>query len=108
MQHDVSVVGAGHNGLTAAAYPAKAGRKVVVRRVYSSADLEETFGINEGNIFHGDISLEQMFFMRPLPQWSQFQTPIFRSCLCGAGTHPGGGLTDAPGYNSAHAILKYS
>ena len=79
---------------------------VIARRVYTPVDLEETFGITEGNIFHGDISLEQMFFMRPLPEWSQYRTPVYRLYLCGAGTHPGGGVTGAPGYNAAGAILK--
>ena len=81
---------------------------VIARRVYTPLDLEETFGISEGNIFHGDISLEQMFFMRPLPEWAQYRTPIERLYLCGAGTHPGGGVTGAPGYNAAHAILRNS
>ncbi len=79
---------------------------IVARRVLTPADLEETFGITEGNIFHGDISLEQMFFMRPLPGWSQYRTPIDGLWLCGAGTHPGGGVTGAPGYNAAHMILR--
>lgn len=79
---------------------------VVARRVLAPPDLEQTFGITEGNIFHGDISLEQMFFMRPLPEWSQYETPIDALYLCGAGTHPGGGVTGAPGYNAAHAILR--
>ena len=78
---------------------------VIARRVFSPADLEERFGITEGNIFHGDISMEQMFFMRPLPRWSQYRTPIDGLFLCGAGTHPGGGVTGAPGYNAAHRIL---
>lgn len=78
---------------------------VVARRVYTPVDLEATFGITEGNIFHGDISLEQMFFMRPLPRWAHYKTPIQNLWLCGAGTHPGGGVTGAPGYNAAHAIL---
>ncbi len=79
---------------------------VIARRVYTPVDLEEIFGITEGNIFHGDLSLEQMFFMRPLPRWAHYKTPIERLFLCGAGTHPGGGVTGAPGYNAAHAILK--
>ncbi|MDH3621257.1 MAG: NAD(P)/FAD-dependent oxidoreductase [Gammaproteobacteria bacterium] len=79
---------------------------VVARRVYTPVDLETTFGITEGNIFHGDISLEQMFFMRPLPRWAHYRTPIDNLWLCGAGTHPGGGVTGAPGYNAAHAILR--
>jgi len=79
---------------------------VIARRVYTPLDLEQTFGITEGNIFHGDISLEQMFFMRPLPRWSRYETPVDNLYLCGAGTHPGGGVTGAPGYNAAHAILR--
>ena len=79
---------------------------VIARRVYTPPDLERTFGISEGNIFHGDISLEQMFFMRPLPRWAHYRTPIANLYLCGAGTHPGGGVTGAPGYNAAHRILR--
>ncbi len=79
---------------------------IIARRVYTPADLEATFGITEGNIFHGDIALEQMFHMRPLPGWSQYRTPVRGLYLCGAGTHPGGGVTGAPGFNAAHAILK--
>jgi len=79
---------------------------VIARRVYAPPDLEQTFGITEGNIFHGDISLEQMFFMRPLPGWAQYRTPVEGLYLCGAGTHPGGGVTGAPGYNAARTILK--
>ena len=79
---------------------------VIARRVFTPADLETTFGITEGNIFHGDISLSQMFFMRPLPGWACYRTPVEGLYLCGAGTHPGGGVTGAPGYNAAHAILR--
>ena len=79
---------------------------VIARRVLTPVDLEETFGITEGNIFHGDISLEQMFFMRPLPRWAHYKTPIGNLWLCGAGTHPGGGVTGAPGHNAARAILR--
>lgn len=79
---------------------------VIARRVLTPPDLEAQFGITEGNIFHGDISLQQMFFMRPLPEWSQYGTPIKGLYLCGAGTHPGGGVTGAPGYNAAHRILQ--
>lgn len=81
---------------------------VVARRVYTPLDLEQTFGITEGNIFHGDISMEQLFFMRPLPGWAHYETPIRGLFLCGAGTHPGGGVTGAPGYNAAHRILRSS
>ena len=79
---------------------------VIARRVFAPPDLEGRFGITEGNIFHGDISLEQMFFMRPLPGWSHYKTPISGLVLCGAGTHPGGGVTGAPGYNAARMVLS--
>jgi phytoene dehydrogenase-like protein len=79
---------------------------VIARRVYTPYDLEQTFGITEGNIFHGDINMGQLFFMRPVPGWSQYRTPVDRLYLCGAGTHPGGGVTGAPGYNAARRILK--
>jgi len=79
---------------------------VIARKVYTPYDLEKTFGITEGNIFHGDINLGQLFFMRPLPGWAQYRTPIDGLYLCGAGTHPGGGVTGAPGYNAARRILR--
>ena len=89
-----------------ARYAPNVPNSIVARRVYTPVDLEETFGITEGNIFHGDISMQQMFFMRPLPKWAHYKTPIENLYLCGAGTHPGGGVTGAPGYNAAHTILK--
>jgi phytoene dehydrogenase-like protein len=79
---------------------------IIARRVLTPLDLERTFGITEGNIFHGDLSLDQMFFMRPLPGWSRYRTPIAGLYLCGAGTHPGGGVTGAPGHNAAHVMLE--
>ena len=79
---------------------------VVARDVITPLDLERRFGITEGNIFHGDIRMDQLFFMRPLPGWAHYRTPIEGLYLCGAGTHPGGGVTGAPGYNAARQILK--
>jgi phytoene dehydrogenase-like protein len=79
---------------------------VVARRVLSPWDLQQTFGITEGNIFHGDIAADQLFFQRPVLGWSGYKTPISGLYLCGAGTHPGGGVTGAPGYNAAHQVLR--
>ena len=79
---------------------------VVGRDVITPLDLERRFGITEGNIFHGDIRLDQLFFMRPMPGWAHYRTPIEGLYLCGAGTHPGGGVTGAPGYNAARTILR--
>ena len=79
---------------------------VIARKVFTPFDLEQTFGITEGNIFHGDINMGQLFFMRPLPGWAQYRTPVDGLYLCGAGTHPGGGVTGAPGYNAARRVLQ--
>jgi phytoene dehydrogenase-like protein len=79
---------------------------ILVRQVLTPLDLERTYGLTEGNIFHGDLTLEQLFFMRPVPGWSQYRTPIAGLYLCGAGAHPGGGVTGAPGHNAAHQVLR--
>ncbi len=79
---------------------------VIARRVLTPRDLEQRFAITEGNIFHGDITLDQLFFNRPLAGWAHYRTPIEGLFMCGAGTHPGGGVTGAPGYNAAHVILS--
>ena len=81
------------------------GRSLVASRLYTPADLEEVFGITEGNIFHGDLRPDQLFFMRPVPSHARYATPLRGLYLCGAGTHPGGGVTGAPGHNAAHRIL---
>ena len=69
-------------------------------------DLERTYGLTEGNIFHGDLTLEQLFFMRPVPGYSDYRSPVRGLYLCGAGAHPGGGVTGAPGHNAAREILR--
>ncbi len=79
---------------------------VIARDVLTPLELERRFGITEGNIFHGDIALEQLFINRPLPGWAHYRGPLRGLYLCGAGTHPGGGVTAAPGYNAAHRILR--
>jgi phytoene dehydrogenase-like protein len=78
---------------------------VVARQVLTPLDLEREYGLTEGNIFHGDISPDQLFHMRPVPGWARYATPIERLYLCGAGAHPGGGVTGAPGYNAARRVL---
>lgn len=79
---------------------------IVARQVLTPLDLERTYGLTEGNIFHGDLSLEQLFFMRPVAGWARYRTPVGGLYLCGAGAHPGGGVTGAPGHNAARQILK--
>jgi phytoene dehydrogenase-like protein len=88
-----------------ARYVPAVGRSVVASRLFTPADLESTFAITEGNIFHGDLRPDQLFFMRPVPGYARYASPIPALYLCGAGTHPGGGVTGAPGHNAAHRIL---
>jgi len=79
---------------------------VVNRQVLSPLDLERRFGITGGNIFHGEMSLDQMFVMRPVAGWARYRMPVGGLYLCGSGAHPGGGVMGAPGYNAAREILK--
>jgi phytoene dehydrogenase-like protein len=76
------------------------------RQVLTPLDLERRFGITGGNIFHGDMSLDQMFVMRPMAGWARYRMPVRGFYLCGSGAHPGGGVMGAPGYNAAREILK--
>jgi phytoene dehydrogenase-like protein len=91
---------------TIAEYAPNVPGAVVARQVLTPLDLERTYGLTEGNISHGDLSLDRLFFMRPVPGWSRYRTPIDRLYLCGVGTHPGGGVTGAPGYNAARQVLR--
>jgi phytoene dehydrogenase-like protein len=72
----------------------------------SPLDLEREYGLTGGNIFHGELSLDQLFALRPVAGWARYATPIRGLYLCGSGTHPGGGVTGAPGYNAARRILS--
>lgn len=76
------------------------------RQVLSPLDMERRFGITGGNIFHGEMSLDQMFVMRPVAGWARYRTPVRSLFLCGSGAHPGGGVMGAPGYNCAREMLK--
>ena len=75
------------------------------RQVLTPLDLEREFGLTEGNIFHGELSPDQLFFLRPVAGWSRYRTPIPNLYLCGSGAHPGGGLMAAPGRNAARAVM---
>jgi phytoene dehydrogenase-like protein len=68
--------------------------------------MEQKFGLTEGNIFQGELSLDQLFFLRPAAGWAQFRTPIRNFYICGSGAHPGGGVMGAPGRLAALEILK--
>ena len=79
---------------------------ILHRQVISPWDLEHTYGLTEGNIFHGELSLDQLFFLRPTPGTAGYSTPVRRLFMCGSGTHPGGGVMGAPGQLAAQQILK--
>ena len=81
---------------------------ILHRQVLTPLDLERQFGFTGGHIFHAEMALDQIFFMRPVPGWSGYHTPIDNLYLCGSGTHPGGGVTGLPGYYAARQILKNS
>jgi len=79
---------------------------ILHRQVLTPLDLEREFGLTEGNIFHGELSLEQLFFLRPVAGWSKYRTPLRGLYLCGSGAHPGGGIMAAPGRNAALAVMR--
>jgi phytoene dehydrogenase-like protein len=79
---------------------------IINKQVLTPLDLEREFGLSEGNIFQGELSLEQLFFLRPVPGYAAFRTPIKNLYMCGSATHPGGGIMGAPGRLAALEILK--
>lgn len=79
---------------------------IVARKIVTPLDIEETFGSTGGHIFHGEHALDQLYAARPLLGWARYRTPVAGLYLCGAGTHPGGGVTGAPGANASREILK--
>jgi phytoene dehydrogenase-like protein len=79
---------------------------ILHRQVVTPLDLEREWGLTEGNIFQGELSLEQLFFLRPVAGWAQFRSPIKNLYMCGSATHPGGGIMGAPGRLAALEILK--
>ncbi len=80
--------------------------KILFRNVQTPLDIERTTGLTEGNIFQGELSLEQLFFSRPVPGWARFRTPVQDLWLCGSSTHPGGGIMGANGRIAAIELLK--
>jgi len=79
---------------------------ILTHQIITPQDLEETYGLTGGHIFHGELALDQFFTMRPLLDWARYATPIENLYLCGSGTHPGAGLTGGSGANAAREILK--
>jgi phytoene dehydrogenase-like protein len=80
--------------------------KILHRQVMTPLDIERTTGLTEGNIFQGELSLEQLFFSRPVPGWARFKTPIKDLWMCGSSTHPGGGIMGANGRIAAFELLR--
>jgi phytoene dehydrogenase-like protein len=76
------------------------------KQVLTPVDIEDRFGLTEGNIFQGELTLEQLFFNRPVPGWARFRTPVRNLWLCGSATHPGGGIMGAPGKIAAEQVLR--
>jgi len=80
--------------------------KILSHQIITPLDLEETYGMTGGHIFHGELALDQVFTMRPFLDWARYRTPIQNLYLCGSGTHPGIGLSGGSGANAAREILK--
>ncbi|MBA2274983.1 MAG: NAD(P)/FAD-dependent oxidoreductase, partial [Actinobacteria bacterium] len=79
---------------------------ILHRQVLTPLDIERDFGLTEGNIFQGELSLEQLFFNRPAPGWARYRTPLKDLWMCGSATHPGGGIMGAPGRIAALEVLR--
>ena len=81
-------------------------RESTWRQVLTPLDLEQTYGLTGGHIFHGEHALDQLFAFRPLLGWARYRTPIGGLYLCGSGTHPGGGIAGAAGANASREIIR--
>jgi phytoene dehydrogenase-like protein len=92
---------------TLAQYAPNLPELILTHQIITPQDLEETYGLTGGHIFHGELALDQFFTMRPLLDWARYGTPIQNLYLCGSGTHPGAGLTGGSGANAAREILKH-
>jgi phytoene dehydrogenase-like protein len=79
---------------------------IIARQILTPLDLEREFGLTQGNIFQGELSLEQLFFLRPVAGWAYYRTPIDNLYMCGSATHPGGGIMGANGRIASQVILK--
>ncbi len=92
---------------TLAQYAPNLPELILTHQIITPLDLEEVYGLTGGQIFHGDLALDQFFTMRPLLDWARYGTPIDNLYLCGSGTHPGAGLTGGSGANAAREILRH-
>ena len=79
---------------------------ILHRQVLTPLDLEQTYNLTQGHPYHAEMALDQIFFMRPVPGWSDYRTPVRGLYLCGSAAHPGGGVMGACGRNAAIEILR--
>jgi phytoene dehydrogenase-like protein len=79
---------------------------IMHRHVLTPWDLEKEYGLTEGNIFHGELSVEQLAFLRPAAGWARYRTPVSKLWMCASGTHPGGGVMGTPGALCAQMMLS--
>jgi phytoene dehydrogenase-like protein len=79
---------------------------ILHRQILTPLDLEQRFALTEGHLYHGELALDQILFMRPIPAWAHFRTPVENLYLCGSGTGPGGAITGLPGFYAARTILN--
>jgi phytoene dehydrogenase-like protein len=91
---------------TLAEYAPNLKQIILHRQVLTPLDMEREWSLSEGNIFQGELSLEQLFFLRPVPGWARYRTPLGGLYMCGSATHPGGGIMGAPGRLAALEVLK--
>jgi hypothetical protein len=91
---------------TIAQYAPNLPQSILRHQIITPKDLEQTYGLSGGHIFHGELALDQFFTMRPLLDWARYTTPIEHLYLCGSGTHPGTGLTGGSGANAARRDRK--
>jgi phytoene dehydrogenase-like protein len=91
---------------TLAEYAPNLKKIIIGRQILTPLDLEREFGLTQGNIFQGELSLEQLFFLRPVPGWAYYRTPVQNLYMCGSATHPGGGIMGAPGRIASQVILR--
>jgi len=91
---------------TLAAFAPNLKSMITARQVLTPLDLEETYGLTGGHVFHGEHALDQLFTMRPILDWAQYRTPVRGLYLAGSGAHPGGGVTGAPGWNASREVAK--
>jgi phytoene dehydrogenase-like protein len=79
---------------------------IIAKQFLVPEDIEQIVNLPSGHIFQGELSFDQLFFQRPVPHWADYRTPVSGLYLCGASTHPGGGVSGINGYNAAREVLK--